>query len=144
VAEQPAYFDTSAILPLYRSEPATELAEKALASRPAVISALVEVEVASALARWVRMDELTDHQARDIEIAFAGDLRDGQFERTEMQPQNYWRAREWLTQRSTPLRTLDALHLACANQTGLTIVTGDKVLADAARSLDQPVQLLEP
>jgi predicted nucleic acid-binding protein len=39
---------------------------------------------------------------------------------------------------------LDALHLACANQTGLTIVTGDKVLADAARSLDQPVQLLEP
>lgn len=138
-----AYFDTSAILPLYRTDPATAHAEKALARWSGVVSALTEVEVASALARWVRMGELTEEQASEVETAFADDLLHGEFERTEPGLQHYWRAREWLSQRSTSLRTLDALHLACAAETGLAIITADHTLATAAQSLGQPVQVLK-
>jgi len=144
VAEARAYFDTSAILPLYRTEPATAHAERMLDHWSGVISALTEVEVASALARWVRMDELTQEQAHGLEATFAEDLLHGEFERTELQLQHYWRAREWLSQRSTPLRTLDALHLACAAETGLAIITADRTLATAAQHLGQTVHLLEP
>lgn len=144
MAEARAYFDTSAILPLYRTEPATAQAEKALARWSGVVSALTEVEVVSALARWVRMGELTEDQAHGVETAFADDLLQGEFERTEPGLQHYWRAREWLSQRSTALRTLDALHLACAAETGLAMITADQTLATAAKALGQRVHLLEP
>jgi len=143
VAETLAYFDTSAILPLYRTEPATAHAEKALARWSGVVSALTEVEVASALARWVRMGELTEDQAHGVEAAFADDLIQGEFKRTEPGLQHYWRAREWLSQRSTALRTLDALHLACAVDAGLTMITADQMLATATKALGQRVHLLE-
>lgn len=51
------YFDTSALLPYYRREHASERVQALLLSQsqPVLISHLTEVEVASALARWVRM-----------------------------------------------------------------------------------------
>jgi len=143
VAETRGYFDTSAILPLYRTEPATAQAEKALARWSGVVSALTEVEVASALARWVHMGELTDDQAHGVEAAFADYLIQGEVQRTEPKLQHYCRAREWLSQGSTALRTLDALHLACAADAGLTMITADQTLATAAKALRQRVHLLE-
>jgi predicted nucleic acid-binding protein len=50
------YFDTSALLPYYRQEQASEQVQALLSvqRQPVLISHLTEVEVASALARWVR------------------------------------------------------------------------------------------
>ncbi len=54
------YFDTSAVLPYYREEQASNWIQALLESqtRPVLISHLTEVEFASALARWVRMGNL--------------------------------------------------------------------------------------
>ncbi len=70
VAETRLYFDTSVLSPLYREEPLTAQVEKLQSEITPVISALTEVEVASALARWVRTAELTKEQARRLETTF--------------------------------------------------------------------------
>lgn len=75
------YFDTSAILPYYRQEQASERVQALLEAQtqPVLISHLTEVEVASALARWVRMAELTEPEANRIESAFHDDVSHGRF-----------------------------------------------------------------
>jgi len=142
VAERQLYFDTSAVLPLYRDEPLTAQVERLQSEVVPVISALTEVEVASALARWVRTGELTEDQAQGLEASFAEDLRLGVFERIGLEDRHYWQARRWFLARQTALRTLDALHLACAVEGGLQLVTGDKVLADAAALVGGRVRVL--
>jgi len=142
VAEPRYYFDTSALLPLYRQEPLTAQAEQFQNEVTPVVSALTEVEVASALARWVRIGELTGEQALAFEATFSEDLRLGVFERVALDDRHYWQARHLLIKRQTALRTLDALHLACAVELNLTIVTADKVLADAATMLGKRVRFL--
>ncbi len=129
------YFDTSAVLPYYRQEAASEAVESLLRQQrqPVLISELVEVEVASALARWVRCGELDEPQAHRIEAAFRDDLRAGRFARTPVTGQHFEQARQWLSTRKTALRTIDALHLACAQQQSQCLVTLDTGLAKAAQ-----------
>jgi predicted nucleic acid-binding protein len=45
---------------------------------------------------------------------------------------------------NTSLRTLDALHLACASSNNLCLVTADEVLAASAEALEIEAQLLRP
>jgi uncharacterized protein len=138
------YLDTSVVLPLYRREPLTLSVERLLQTslRPPVISLLTELEVASAVARWVRTDELTREQACQVDRAFARDLGAGVLSRLRLEESHYWQARHWLLERRTALRTLDALHLACASAYGLTLVTADTVLARAAEAVRCPYRLL--
>jgi predicted nucleic acid-binding protein len=143
VAERRAYFDTSTVLPLYRQEAHTAPAEALVDDWIPVISALCEVEVASAVAHWVRLGELTEDLAASVDQAFVQDLKEGVFERVPVTDSNYWQAREWLGQRNTSLRSLDAIHLACAAENGLTLMTADKLFYDAARKLGQSALLLE-
>lgn len=129
------YLDTSALLPYYRHEAGSE-AVVALLTRqtaPVAISPLVRVEVASALARWVRMAELTEPQAHRIENAFDEDTRAGRFAVLALGAPVFERAVQWLLARKTALRTLDALHLACAEGHGAVLITRDQALAEAAR-----------
>ncbi len=142
MADPRLYFDTSALLPLYRQEPLTAQVEQIQNEVKPVISALTEVEVASTLARWVRMGELTGEQAELLETTFSEDLRLNVFERVALEDRHYWQARHWLLGRKTVLPTLDALHLACAVENNLTIVTADKVLADAAALVGGHVRFL--
>ena len=135
VADQVAYFDTSVVAPLYRTEALTAAAEALQQQHRPVISLLTEVELASTLARWVRMGELSEEQAASVEKTFAEDLRLKVFERTELVDRHYWQARSWLQQRSTSLRTLDALHLAIAVENGWSIITADRQLQEAAQAL---------
>ena len=139
---KPGYFDTSLIAPLYRPEALTEAAEALLHQYRPVISLLTEVELASTIARWVRTEELSDEHAVLAEKTFADDLRLNVFERTDLEDRHYWQARTWLQKRTTSLRTLDALHLAIAAESGWTIVTADKRLHQAAASLGRPSQLV--
>lgn len=128
------YFDTSALLPYYRQEPASERVQALLLaqSQPVLISHLTEVEVASALARWVRMDELGDADANRIESAFCDDVRQGRFVRCPIDIAHYQRAVHWIGTRKTSLRTLDALHLACAEYHQACLITEDDALLSAA------------
>ncbi|QOC21936.1 type II toxin-antitoxin system VapC family toxin [Wenzhouxiangella sp. AB-CW3] len=128
------YFDTSAVLPYYRQEAASEAVESLLQaqSTPVLISDLVEVEFASALARWVRCGELDEPQAHRIEATFREDLNAGRFSRAPVTGRHFEQAREWLSRRKTALRTLDALHLACAQDCSARLVTLDAALAKAA------------
>ena len=128
------YFDTSALLPYYRREPASEWVQDLLLAQtqPVLISHLTEVEVASALARWVRMNELTEPQANRIESAFHDDVNNGRFVRCLIETSHFHRAVYWIGMRKTSLRTLDALHLACAEQHGALLITEDEALLSAA------------
>ncbi|MCC5865324.1 MAG: type II toxin-antitoxin system VapC family toxin [Wenzhouxiangella sp.] len=129
------YFDTSAVLPYYREEVSSQAVEALLLEqrKPVLISDLVEVEFASALARWVRCGELDEPHAHRIEAAFREDLRATRFSITSVSGQHFKQAREWLSTRKTVLRTLDALHLACAQQQSACLVTLDAGLAKAAQ-----------
>ena len=144
VTEPYAYFDTSVVAPLYRAEALTLAAEELQQKYRPVISLLTEVELASTLARWVRMGELSHDQAESVEKSFAEDLRLKVFERGELQDRQYWQARAWLQQRSTGLRTLDALHLAIAVENGWPIITADRQLHEAAQTLNCESHLVLP
>lgn len=128
------YFDTSALLPYYRQEQASERVQALLLGQthPVLISHLTEVEVASALARWVRMGELSEAQVNRIESAFHDDVRQGRFVRCTMDPALYQRAAYWISMRKTSLRTLDALHLAAVEQQQACLISEDEALVDAA------------
>ena len=128
------YADTSAVLPFYRSEPASDTIEQLLLAQrqPPVISDLVRVEFASALARWVRMEELDEAQANRIESAFHEDVREGRYRLVALDPGVFARAMHWLLTRRTRLRTLDALHLACAEASEAPLLTLDQALLASA------------
>jgi len=128
------YFDTSALLPYYRQEQASERVQALLLaqSQSVLISHLTEVEVASALARWVRTGELDDIGANRIESVFCEDVRLGRFVRCPIEAVHYHRAIHWIGTRKTSLRTLDALHLACAEHQQACLITEDDALLSAA------------
>ena len=129
------YFDTSALLPYYREEQASERVQELLfaQSRPVLISHLTEVEVASTLARWVRMGELNESQANQIESAYHDDVNHGRFLLRPMESVHFERATYWISMRKTSLRTLDALHLACAEYARACLITEDDALLHAAK-----------
>ena len=108
------YFDTSALLPYYRQEASSEAVQELLSrqTQPVHISRLTTVEFASALARWVRTEELTEPQANRVESALHEDIVQGRLVVRPVESRDFERAFQWLLARKTALRTLDALHLA--------------------------------
>ncbi len=68
---------------------------------PPVISELVRVECASALAWWVHMDELDETQANRIESTFHDDVREGRFRLVAPNSGVFERAMRWLLTRPT-------------------------------------------
>lgn len=137
MSETGLYLDTSALLPYYREESASEAVEAFLRSqaRPVIVSRLTEAEFASALARWVRTAEIEEAHALLIEHAYLDDLHAGLLDLTPLPPPAYRRARDWLLRRDVPLRTLDALHLAACHEAGAGLITCDAQLHRAAGSL---------
>lgn len=134
------YLDTSVLLPFYRTEASSAAVEAMLTAQrePPLVSRLGELELASALARWVRARELTEAQAHQVGNAFRDDIRAGRFRRVDVPAESYDTAAQWLLSRKTGLRVLDALHLACTLAHEAELVTGDKVLLRAAQQLGIP------
>jgi predicted nucleic acid-binding protein len=136
------YLDTSALLPFYRQEATSNAVEKLLLAQrePVLISLLSELEVASALARWVRERELNEAQANQVENVFREDLRAGRFRVVEPVPSDYARAFAWLLARKTSLRVLDALHMAGALRQGAELITADTGMLRAAKHFGVPAR----
>lgn len=132
------YYDTSAVLPLYLHEPASEAAHEALARDfgQLVTSVLTPVELRSGLARYEREGVLTPTQAETIYERVQLDL-----ERT---PRRLELGRDVLAEALRLLQnhvalqvgTLDVLHVATCLRYGANgFVTNDKQQAHFAEAV---------
>ena len=137
------YLDTSVLAAYYCPEALSAKAEQAIRrrGRPA-ISFLVEVEFASAVARKVREGALSKADAARIVGQLNVHLAAGYYERLAIDGSHYEIARDWLGQFLTPLRTLDALHLAVCFAYNAVLITADVGLATAAHYFRVPTELL--
>jgi len=138
------YADTSAVLPFYRSEVNSTAVEAIFLCQGGQIglSPLVRVEIASAIARWSRMGEITESQARRIESALENDIVAGRYQPVLISVEVFDQALRWLSSRKTNLRTLDALHLAAAARQECCLLTADRPLAMAASAFGVNCQIL--
>jgi hypothetical protein len=128
------YLDTSIIAALYLPEPRNaEVQELLCRSEKSAISSLSEVEFYSAIARRVRINELSARNALEVLAQFKVHVDDALYGMIPVEQRDYVLARDWLATLGTPLRTLDALHLAISFSNRLVIVTADRVLAESAQ-----------
>ena len=137
------YLDTSVIAPFYWAEALSDTVEELLRTETERgLSQLVEVELFSALSRRVRMKEISQEDARAIATRFQTHLDNDFYTRILLESVHYRLARDWIGRFDTSLRTLDALHLACASCNSLCLMTADDALAQSAEALGVEVQLL--
>ena len=135
------YFDTSVILACYAPEARSLDAQHCLeACDDIVISQLTETEFCSALSRKVRMGELPREDAQFLIHSFHVHKDDGLFHFAPITSTIFTTASRWLAECSTPLRTLDALHLAIAQAANVPILTADKPFIQSAQQLGIPVE----
>lgn len=140
------YIDTSVIAAYYCPEPLSQQAQKLLTEsgpQPA-ISLLTEAELYSAVARKVRMYELSKSDGTRILAKFSAHMETGFFSIHQVDPGHWKTAKNWIGLLTTPLRTLDALHLSIVSAGSLELVTADKHLLEASKILGIPARFLRP
>ncbi len=137
------YVDTSVLAACYLPEPKSAAANRLVASLDGpAISSLTEVELCSVLSRRVRERELSPEDGGRVLALFRTHVEGGFFRWLPLGRREFEQAREWLALFSTPLRTLDALHLAVVVSNGLALLTADRALARAARRLGATVTVV--
>ncbi len=138
------YVDTSVVVAYYCPEPLSDRAEAFVTThvRPA-ISSLTELEIVSAISRKIREGAMGRKDGSKIVAKFLSHLNDHFYSRIPIESHHYALARDWISQFSTPLRSLDAIHLALASSSGATLVTADEGLAESAEILAVDVLLLQ-
>lgn len=131
------YLDTSALLPYYREEDSSARIQSLLdkVEPPVLLSDLSRVEMASAIARCTRMNELNESQASMLENTFEQDIHAGLYLIRPLTTTHYRQAEKWLSARKTALRTLDALHIACCWNFRAELITCDYTMHEAAGML---------
>lgn len=136
-----AYPDTSFLIPLFIQETGTAVSKRIVmeftkgGELPLIISELTCVEFASTVSKYVRMGSLAKEIAKQVLTTF--DRRCAkEFIVIPMQSKMYSAAYGYLARMDTPLRALDALHLAVAHINKCTLITADKRFAIAAATLD--------
>ncbi len=137
------YLDTSVLVALYLPEPMSARVQGLCSRIQAIfVSGLSEVEFHSAVSRRVRVNEISKDDALKVLSLFKVHIDGGFYRMIVLEQRDYALARDWLATFSTPLRALDALHLAVAFSNGLAVVTADKVLAESARHFGVKHKLL--
>ncbi len=96
------------------------------------ISPLTEVEFCSAVAAKVRTRDLDVEAAGRLLALFRLHVEEQRYRIVPVEARQYVLARDWIGCFSTPLRTVDALHLATAFSWGLQLLTADRSLARSA------------
>jgi predicted nucleic acid-binding protein len=84
------------------------------------------------IALKVRTGELDARSGQDVLAEFESDLAKRLYRMVPIGSAEYTVARDWLGRFSSPLRTLDALHLAAAAGNDAVLLTADSVLAQSA------------
>jgi predicted nucleic acid-binding protein len=136
VAVAYAYFDTSALVKRYVDEPGSLQIRRLLRARRVMSSALLRVEVLSALRR--RRDEAVLSARAFARLLRRVEADDASWQLVPVSDEIVAAARSRVLHQS--LRTLDAIHLASAealHREGLRIpfVTADARQADAGRAI---------
>ena len=90
------------------------------------------------------MKQISQTEASAIANRFQTHLNQDFYLRIPIESVHYQLARDWISRFNIPLRTLDALHLACASYNNIRLVTADKALAVSAEALEIEIQLLKP
>jgi uncharacterized protein len=131
---EPVYLDASALVKLFVPEPESDHLNRALAGlTDVIVSDLALTEMASALGRRLRERRLTRDNVRRL-YREASKLH-ASAHHAELTPPIHRRAERLMLSLATPLRALDALHLATAlDAEAVTVVTFDPRLRDAADS----------
>ncbi len=132
------YIDTSFLTPYYLREATSEAVTQVLTTLPAgelVISTWTRVELASLLARRVRMSEITSAFALQVMAIFDHDSQNT-FVVLEPTASEFLEASSLVLQDpNLGLRGPDALHLAVAKTNALPIYSLDARFISAANSL---------
>lgn len=132
------YFDTSFLIPLVITENASSKVHIEMQKVPiakCTTSQWTRVEFASALARRVRMKELSKIQTSAAASLF-DDILNHSFEMLTPQTADYQLAEELLLSHKTALRAGDALHIAVIKNHDIrTLYTLDVVMKTAAKQL---------
>jgi predicted nucleic acid-binding protein len=107
-----------------------------------VISPLVEVEFHCAVARRSRAAAVPPGVVQRVFAEFRRHLAEQRFDVVPITAAEYRVARDWIAGLATPLRVLDALHLAAAQAGGLSLITADQELARSAEYFGVPCRLI--
>ena len=131
---EPVYLDTSAFVKLFVPEAESDALNQALAGlTDVIVSDLALTEMASALGRRTREQLLSRTEAQRL-YREARKLHAAAHQ-AELTPPIHRRAERLMLSLATPLRALDALHLATAlDAEAATLVTFDPRLRKAAAS----------
>ncbi|WP_353572795.1 type II toxin-antitoxin system VapC family toxin [Candidatus Albibeggiatoa sp. nov. BB20] len=135
------YLDTSFILPLFVQEPNSEHVSNSLQSvlhKELAISSWVKVEFSSALARRVRMKEISDEFAKSVLQRFSSVIR--HYQLIDPSTADFELATELLQNFHSGLRAGDALHLGIVLNRRATLYTLDVKFANVAMSLGVSVK----
>ena len=138
------YIDTSVLAAYYCPEILSDQVQLYLSRqvKPA-LSFLTEVELYSAVSRKVRSQEMETVDANRIFAKFQSHLDAELFTIIPVQNHHWRLARSWIGLFTTPLRTLDALHLSMASAEEMELVTSDKQLYRSAGILGVKASLVE-
>ena len=135
------YLDTSVVVAYYIPEKKSKRVNALLSSSGRFhISPLTQVEFYSAVSRLTRMKSLQKPDAEKVISQFDIHCSDQLYRMVPITGGVFEFARQWISSFDTPLRTLDALHLAAAYANELTLVTDDAILAQSARHIGLPVE----
>ena len=128
------YFDTSVLVAYYCPEPISGQVEKKIRKiKQPAISPLTEVELVSAISRKIREKGLSREDGNRVIGRFQSHIKNRLFRWIPVEHQHFQMAKNWISQFNTPLRTLDALHLAITSMNNLSLFTADFKLAESAR-----------
>jgi uncharacterized protein len=135
------YLDASVLVALLTNDKLTARADAFLRNHSPVliVSDFAAAEFASAVARRVRMGEITPEDARIAFSTFdAWTARAAQ--RVEISAADVTVAEVFLRRLDLTLRTPDAINIAIAQRNGAGLVTFDEKMAASARMLGTPVE----
>ncbi len=138
------YADTSALVKRYLEEPFSPEFEALFQLGSMAINRLTVVEMRCALARRRRNREIDAVREGRINAELATDIQDGALRLGSVGDAEFTAAYHLIGRLADlPLRSLDALHLAAAEQFGASaFATADKTQAEAAAALGFTVHRL--
>ena len=138
------YLDTSLLVAAFTHEATTDRAWTLLKrsrSEPLLVSEWVSTEFAAAMSRKLRMREIEDAYHSEAMVLFAKQVSDS-MEVATVTTAHFKEATRFAAELRLGLRAGDALHVAIAAERNATLVTLDKRMAAAAKTLGIPSRLL--
>jgi uncharacterized protein len=138
------YIDTSALIASLTSESRAEDVRRWMGQQAVgelTVSGWTETEIAGALARKVRTRDLTVGQCADAAHVWKR-LRDTSLNVITVTSADFLRAAGFAGRNNVALRSADALHLAIAASGGHRLLTLDRRMVEAARSVGIEVEAL--